>query len=49
MQVSNESEVEDIRKTAEEVAGKWVNPLSGGTKRPMASSTVLSRAARPAY
>ncbi|MFN9479413.1 MAG: Z1 domain-containing protein [Betaproteobacteria bacterium] len=30
MQVSNASEVEDIRKTAEEVAGQWVNPLSGG-------------------
>jgi Z1 domain-containing protein len=29
-QVSNASEVDDIRKTAEEVVGKWVNPLSGG-------------------
>jgi Z1 domain len=32
MQVSNASEVEDIRKTAEEVAGQWVNPLSGGNE-----------------
>jgi hypothetical protein len=32
MQVSNVSEVEDIRKTAEEVAGQWVNPLSGGSE-----------------
>lgn len=32
MQVSNASEVEDIRKTAEEVASKWINPLSGGNE-----------------
>jgi hypothetical protein len=29
-QVSNASEVDDIRKTAEEVVKKWVNPLTGG-------------------
>jgi len=29
-QIGNAEEVEDIRKTAEEVVGKWVNPLSGG-------------------
>lgn len=29
-QVSNISEVHDIRKTAEEVVQKWVNPLAGG-------------------
>jgi Z1 domain len=32
MQVSNASEVDDIRKTAEEVAAQWVNPLSGGSE-----------------
>jgi Z1 domain len=32
-QVSNASEVEDIRKTAEEVVHKWVNPLSGGSEQ----------------
>jgi hypothetical protein len=32
MQVSNASEVEDIRKTAEEVADQWVNPLTGGNE-----------------
>lgn len=31
-QVSNVSEVDDIRKTAEEVVKKWVNPLTGGTE-----------------
>lgn len=29
-QIGNCEEVEDIRQTAKEVAGKWVNPLSGG-------------------
>jgi hypothetical protein len=29
-QVSNPSEVDDIRKTAAEVVSKWVNPLTGG-------------------
>ena len=29
-QVSNASEVDDIRATAEEVVAQWVNPLSGG-------------------
>lgn len=29
-QIGNAEEVKDISKTAEEVAGKWVNPLSGG-------------------
>src|SRR3989442_842555 len=29
-QISNPEEVQDISKTAEEVAGKWVDPLSGG-------------------
>lgn len=29
-QVANASEVDDIRKTAEKVKDKWVNPLSGG-------------------
>src|SRR5262245_34332222 len=29
-QIGNEQEVKDIRATAEEVVGKWVNPLSGG-------------------
>lgn len=30
MQIGNAEEVKDISKTADEVAGKWVNPLSGG-------------------
>lgn len=29
-QVANASEVDDIRKTAEKVKDKWVNPLNGG-------------------
>ena len=29
-QIGNADEVEEIRETAVEVAGKWVNPLSGG-------------------
>ena len=29
-QIANAEEVEDTSKTAEEVAGKWVDPLSGG-------------------
>lgn len=29
-QIGNSEEVEDIKKTATEVSGKWVNPLSGG-------------------
>ena len=29
-QIGNSDEVKDIKKTAEEVAQKWVNPLSGG-------------------
>ena len=29
-QIGNAEEVKDIRKTADEVAGNWVNPLSGG-------------------
>jgi hypothetical protein len=29
-QIGNEEEVRDIGKTAKEVVGKWVNPLSGG-------------------
>ena len=29
-QIGNEEEVRDIGETAQEVAGKWVNPLSGG-------------------
>src|SRR6266702_2102159 len=29
-QIKNDAEVEDIRETATEVAGKWVNPVSGG-------------------
>ncbi|MGE0277740.1 MAG: Z1 domain-containing protein [Nitrospiraceae bacterium] len=29
-QIGNAEEVKDISKTAEEVAGKWINPLSGG-------------------
>lgn len=29
-QIGNEEEVKDIGKTAQEVAGNWVNPLSGG-------------------
>jgi hypothetical protein len=31
-QISNPEEVEDIRATAQEVAGRWVDPLSGGGK-----------------
>ena len=30
IQIGNEEEVEDIGKTADEVAEKWVNPTSGG-------------------
>src|SRR5581483_1186571 len=29
-QIGNHTEVEDIRRTAREVVGKWVDPLSGG-------------------
>jgi hypothetical protein len=29
-QIGNPQEVQDINKTAKEVVGKWVNPLSGG-------------------
>ncbi|MEX2173286.1 MAG: Z1 domain-containing protein [Pirellulaceae bacterium] len=29
-QIGNRAEVDDIRKTAEQVAAKWVNPVSGG-------------------
>src|SRR5665213_669908 len=29
-QIGNEEEVRDISRTANEVTGKWVNPLSGG-------------------
>src|SRR5687768_4936750 len=29
-QIRNEAEVDDIRQTADEVAAKWVKPLSGG-------------------
>src|SRR5258708_29362676 len=29
-QIGNNQEVQDISKTAKEVVGKWVNPLSGG-------------------
>lgn len=29
-QIKNDEEVKDIRETAKEVVGKWVNPLSGG-------------------
>lgn len=32
-QVGNESEVADIAKTAREVMGKWVNPVSGGKEQ----------------
>lgn len=32
-QIGNAQEVEDITKTAQEVAGKWVNPLSGGKEQ----------------
>src|SRR5689334_7225981 len=32
-QVGNQEEVEDIARTAGEVVGKWVNPLSGGTEQ----------------
>ncbi len=31
-QIGNQEEVEEIHKTAEEVAAKWVNPLSGGAE-----------------
>jgi Z1 domain/Type III restriction enzyme, res subunit len=31
-QVSNASEVDDIRRTAEEVVKQWVNPLTGGAE-----------------
>jgi hypothetical protein len=31
-QIGNSEEVNDIKLTAEEVAGKWVDPLSGGTE-----------------
>ena len=31
-QIGNAEEVKDIKKTADEVAGNWVNPLSGGTE-----------------
>jgi hypothetical protein len=29
-QIGNDQEVQDISQTANEVASKWVNPLSGG-------------------
>jgi predicted AAA+ superfamily ATPase len=29
-QIGNDEEVRDISRTANEVTGKWVNPLSGG-------------------
>ena len=29
-QIGNAEEVKDISKTADEVASKWINPLSGG-------------------
>lgn len=32
-QVGNDNEVEDIAKTAREVTGKWINPLSGGKEQ----------------
>jgi hypothetical protein len=32
-QVSNDNEVGDIARTAQEVVGKWVNPLSGGKEQ----------------
>lgn len=32
-QVSNDNEVDDIARTAQEVVGKWVNPLSGGKEQ----------------
>src|SRR5262245_37541094 len=32
-QIGNKEEVKDINETAEEVAGKWVNPLSGGKEQ----------------
>lgn len=32
-QLGNNDEVEDIAKTAKEVVGKWVNPLSGGSEQ----------------
>ncbi|MCA9293214.1 MAG: hypothetical protein KDA20_05315 [Phycisphaerales bacterium] len=31
-QIGRETEVQDICKTADEVAGKWVDPVSGGTE-----------------
>src|SRR5258706_4295755 len=31
-QIRNDSEVEEIQKTAEDVVAKWVNPLSGGVE-----------------
>src|SRR6266852_4307654 len=31
-QIGNAEEVKDISETAQEVAGKWVNPLSGGVE-----------------
>ena len=32
-QIGNEEEVNDIRVTAEEVVGNWVDPLSGGKEK----------------
>src|SRR5688500_2284774 len=32
-QIGNVEEVKDIRKTADEVASKWVNPLTGGKEQ----------------
>jgi hypothetical protein len=32
-QIGNEEEVRDISRTANEVTGKWVNPLSGGREQ----------------
>src|SRR6266404_5147976 len=29
-QIGNEEEVKDVSETADKVAGKWVNPVSGG-------------------
>lgn len=31
-QIGNDSEVQEIQKTAEDVVAKWVNPLSGGVE-----------------
>jgi predicted AAA+ superfamily ATPase len=31
-QIGSDEEVKEINETAEEVVGKWVNPLDGGTK-----------------